>query len=99
LIVRDILKTEQSRVRDRFISAFTVTLSYSQQCRSEARLNNVDKQIKGLLGFEPASRTIHFITRQRRYDHDYRAPAFSQVNLFPTVVMLCVFFQTPRNLS
>ena len=33
------------------------------------------------MGFEPPSRTIHSITRQRQYDHDYCAPAFSQVNL------------------
>ena len=44
-------------------------------------LYNVDKQSKGLVGFEPASRTIHSITRQRQYDHDYCAPAFSQVHL------------------
>ena len=31
--------------------------------------------------FEPPSRTIHFIIRQRQYDHDYCAPAFSEVNL------------------
>jgi hypothetical protein len=49
--------------------------SYSQKCRSEAKLNNVDKKTKGLMGFEPASRTIHSITRQRQYDHDYCAPA------------------------
>ena len=47
----------------------------------EAKLNNVDKQIKGLMGFESPSRTIHSITRQRQCDHDYCAPAFSQVNL------------------
>jgi hypothetical protein len=43
--------------------------------------NNLDKQTKGLVGFEPPSRTIHSITMQRQYDHDYCAPAFSQVNL------------------
>jgi hypothetical protein len=48
------------------------------KCRSEAKLNNVDKQTKGLMGFEPSSRTIHSITRHRQYDHDYCAPAFSQ---------------------
>jgi hypothetical protein len=54
----------------------------------EAKLNNVDKQTKGLMGFEPPSRTIHSITRQRQYDHEYRAPAFNQVNvLLYTVVM------------
>jgi hypothetical protein len=62
-------------------------LSYSQKCRSEAKLNNVDKQTKGQMGFEPPSRTIHSITRQRQYDHDYCAPAFSQVNLLLIVVM------------
>jgi hypothetical protein len=38
------------------------------------------------MGFEPPSRTIHSITRQRQYDHDYCAPAFSQVNLLLRVV-------------
>ena len=33
------------------------------------------------MGFEPPSRTIHSITRQRQCDHDYCALAFSQVNL------------------
>jgi hypothetical protein len=49
--------------------------------RTEAKLNNVDKQTKGLMGFEPPSRTIHSITRQRQCNHDYCAPAFSQVHL------------------
>ena len=53
----------------------------------EAKLNNVDKQIKGLMGLESTSRTIHSITRQRQCDHDYCAPAFSQVNLLLRVVM------------
>ena len=35
--------------------------------------------------FEPPSRIIHSITRQRQCDHDYGCvPAFSQVNLFLT---------------
>jgi hypothetical protein len=34
-----------------------------------------------MMGFEPPSRTIYSITRQRQCDHDYCAPAFSQVNL------------------
>jgi hypothetical protein len=59
----------------------------AKKCRSEAKLNNIDKQTKGLMGFEPPSRTIHSITRQRQYDHDYCAPAFSQVNLLLRVVM------------
>jgi hypothetical protein len=33
------------------------------------------------MGFEPPSRTIHSITRQRQCDPDYCAPVFSQVNL------------------
>ena len=53
---------------------------------SEAKLNNVDKK-KGLMGFEPPSRTIHSITRQRKCDHDYCAHAFNQVNVLFTVVM------------
>jgi hypothetical protein len=73
LLVLNILKTEKSRVRiDYFaINAFTVSLSYSQKCRFEAKLNNADKQTKGLMGFESPSRTIHSITRQRQCDHDY----------------------------
>ena len=54
----------------------------------EAKLNNVDKQTKGLMGFEPPSRTIHSITRQRQCDHDYCAPAFSQVNLLLNTVVI-----------
>ena len=54
----------------------------------EAKLNNVDKQTKGLLGFESPSRAIHSITRQRQYDHDYCAPAFSQVNLLRNTVVM-----------
>jgi hypothetical protein len=38
------------------------------------------------MGFEPPSRTIHSITRQRQCDHDYCAPAFSQVNLLLNTV-------------
>jgi hypothetical protein len=38
-------------------------------------------------GFEPPSRTIHSNTRQRQYDYDYCAPAFSQVNVLLRVVM------------
>ena len=57
------------------------------KCRSEAKLNSVDKQTKGLMGFEPPSRTIHSITRRRLYDHDYCAHTFSQVNLLLRVVM------------
>jgi hypothetical protein len=50
----------------------TPTSSYmGQKCRSDAKLNNLDKQTKGLVGFEPPSRTIHSITMQRQYDHDY----------------------------
>ena len=48
---------------------------------------SLDKQTKGLMRFEPPSRTIHSITRQHQYDHDYCAPAFSQVNLLLRVVM------------
>jgi hypothetical protein len=33
------------------------------------------------MGFEPPSRTIHSITRQRQCDHAYCAPAFSKVNV------------------
>ena len=33
------------------------------------------------MGFEPPSRTIHSITGQHQYDHDYGPPAFSQVSL------------------
>ena len=33
------------------------------------------------MGFEPLSRTIHSITRQRQCDHDYCTPAFSKVNV------------------
>ena len=54
----------------------------------EAKLNNVDKQTKGLMGFESPSRTIHSITRQRQCDHDYCAPAFSQVNLLLNTVVM-----------
>jgi hypothetical protein len=39
------------------------------------------------MGFEPPSRTIHSITRQRQCDHDYCAPAFSQVNLLLNTVV------------
>ena len=56
--------------------------------RSEAKLNNVDKQTKGLMGFEPPSITIHSITRQRQCDHDYCAPAYSQVNLLLNTVVM-----------
>jgi hypothetical protein len=52
----------------------------------EAKLNNVDKQTKGLMGFEPPSRTIHSITRQRQCDHNYCAPAFSQKAAFVIVL-------------
>jgi hypothetical protein len=54
----------------------------------EAKLNNVDKQTKGLMGFESPSRTIHSIARQRQCDHDYCAPAFSQVNLLLNTVVM-----------
>ena len=54
----------------------------------EAKLNNVDKQTKGLMGFEPPSRTIHSIKRQRQCDHDYCAPAFSQVNVLLNTVVI-----------
>ena len=40
------------------------------------------------MGFEPPSRTIHSITRQRQCDHDYCAPAFSQVNLILNTVVM-----------
>jgi hypothetical protein len=33
--------------------SFEHQVSYSQKCRSQAKLNNVDKQTKGLMGFEP----------------------------------------------
>ena len=52
------------------------------------KLNNVDKETKGLMGFEPPSRTIHSTTRQRQCDHDYCAPAFSQVNLLLNTVVM-----------
>ena len=70
-------------IKDVFLDICT---SRSLPMISEAKLNNVDKQTKGLMGFEPHSRTIHSITRQRQYDHDYCAPAFSQVNLLLRVV-------------
>jgi hypothetical protein len=89
LLVLDILKTEKSRVRDRFISysKYSRRGTLFQKYLSEAKLNNVDKQTNGLMGFEPPSRTIHSITRQCQCDHDYCAPAFSQVNLLLRVVM------------
>jgi hypothetical protein len=54
----------------------------------EAKLNNINKQINGLMGFESPSRTIHSITRQLQCDHDYCAPTFSQVNLLLNTVVI-----------
>jgi hypothetical protein len=49
---------------------------------SEAKINNIDKDKKRTDGIRTTFyRTIHSITRQRQCDHDYCAPAFSQVNL------------------
>jgi hypothetical protein len=41
LLVLGILKTEKSRVRDRFISYSKIV---QPKCRPEGKLNNVDKQ-------------------------------------------------------
>jgi hypothetical protein len=82
------LVKEKSRVRDR-------SISYSKYSRQGTLF--IQKKVGSALTetenwdllVDCTSRdgTIHSITRQRQYDHDYCAPAFSQVNLLLRVVM------------
>jgi hypothetical protein len=53
-------------------------------------VRSLNTSLLRLMGFEPPSRTIHSITRQCQCDHDYCAPAFSQVNVLLNTVVIGV---------